>query len=263
MMITVLYSIIIFIACTVGAIVGIGGGVIIKPMLDFIGYHTVEVVGFISTCAVFAMSISSSIKHIRSKTEMQPKIVLLVSLGSVFGGIIGNEIFDYTLERLDSNLVKGVQAVIIALFIVFVIIYVNKKNAVSYKIKNPVAIAGVGLMLGMMSAFLGIGGGPINTTFLVLLFSFTVKESAVYSVAIIFFSQLSQLITIFINNRFEPYKEYLPIILIAMAVSVIGGIIGSKLNKKFSNSTITKIFSVVLAAVAVINIYNAVTGFIA
>ena len=105
--------------------------------------------------------------------------------------------------------------------------------------------------------------GPINTAFLVLLFSFTVKESAVYSVAIIFFSQLSQLITIFISNQFQPYKEYLPIILSAMAVSVIGGIIGSKLNRRLSEKAITAIFSVVLSIVAVINIYNAVTGFIA
>lgn len=262
-MITVIYSLIIFIACTIGAIVGIGGGVIIKPLLDLMGYHTVETVGFISTCAVFAMSISSSAKHIAAKTEFDKKVVLLVSVGSVFGGIIGNEIFDYTLERLNTDIVKGVQAVIIAAFILFVIIYVNAKNIKSFKITNPVLIALTGLMLGLMSAFLGIGGGPINTAFLVLLFSFTVKESAVYSVAIIFFSQLSQLITIFINNQFQPYKEYLPIILAAMAVSVIGGIIGSRLNKKLSNKVITVIFSIVLSVVAIINVYNAVMGFIA
>lgn len=263
MFVTIIYSVIIFVACTVGAIVGIGGGVIIKPLLDFMGYHSVEVVGFISTCAVFAMSISSSVKHIASKTKVDMKTVLLVSFGSVFGGIIGNEIFDFVLARLNGSIVKGVQAVIIAAFIIFVLFYVNSKSIKSFKIKNPVVIVLVGLMLGLMSAFLGIGGGPINTTFLVLLFSFTLKESAVYSVAIIFFSQLSQLITIFINNRFEPYREYLPIILIAMAVSVIGGLIGSKLNKKLSNKVITVIFSVVLAFVAVINIYNAVMGFIA
>ncbi len=262
-MLTLIYSIIIFIACTVGAIVGIGGGVIIKPMLDLIGQHSVEVVGFISTCAVFAMSISSSVKHITAKTEFNKKIVLLVSFGSVFGGIIGNEIFDIAFENFNSNIVKGIQAVIIAAFIIFVIIYVNSKNIKSLKIKNPILITLTGLLLGLMSAFLGIGGGPINTAFLVLLFSFTVKESAVYSVAIIFFSQLSQLITIFINNQFEPYKEYTPIVLSAMAVSVIGGIIGSKLNRKLSDKTITTIFSVVLSIVAVINIYNAVTGFIA
>lgn len=262
-MTTLIYSIIIFIACTIGAIVGIGGGVIIKPVLDFIGYHSIEVVGFISTCAVFAMSISSSVKHITAKTKFDKKIVLLVSFGSILGGIIGNEIFDLSLKKLDSNIVKGIQAVIIALFIIFVIFYVNSKNMKSFKITNPILVALTGLMLGLMSAFLGIGGGPINTAFLVLLFSFTVKESAVYSVAIIFFSQLSQLITIFISNRFEPYKEYLTLIIIAMAVSVIGGIIGSKLNKKLSNKTITKIFSAVLALVAIINICNAVTGFIA
>lgn len=262
-MITVIYSLIIFIACTIGAIVGIGGGVIIKPLLDLMGYHTVETVGFISTCAVFAMSISSSAKHIAAKTEFDKKVVLLVSVGSVFGGIIGNEIFDYTLEKLNTDIVKGVQAVIIAAFIIFVILYVNSKKIKSFKISNPVLIALTGLMLGLMSAFLGIGGGPINTAFLVLLFSFTVKESAVYSVAIIFFSQLSQLITIFINNQFQPYKEYLPIILAAMAVSVIGGIIGSRLNKKLSNKVITVIFSIVLSVVAIINVYNAVMGFIA
>ncbi|MGN1202529.1 MAG: sulfite exporter TauE/SafE family protein, partial [Eubacterium sp.] len=215
------------------------------------------------TCAVFAMSISSSVRHITAKTKFDKKVVLLVSFGSIFGGIIGNEIFDFALAKLDTNMVKGVQAVIITVFIIFVIVYVNSKKIKSFKITNPALIVLTGLMLGLMSAFLGIGGGPINTTFLVLLFSFTLKESAVYSVAIIFFSQLSQLITIFINNQFRPYKEYFPIIIIAMAVSVIGGLIGSKLNKKFSNRIITIIFSVVLSLVAVINIYNAVTGFIA
>lgn len=262
-MVTLVYNIVIFIACTVGAIVGIGGGVIIKPVLDFMGYHSVEVVGFISTCAVFAMSISSSVKHITAKTKFDKKIVLLVSIGSIFGGIIGNEIFDFAFDKFNTNIIKGIQAVIIATFIIFVIIYVNSKNVKSLKITNPMLILLTGLILGLLSAFLGIGGGPINTAFLVLLFSFTVKESAVYSVAIIFFSQLSQLVTIFINNRFEPYKAYLPIVLFAMAVSVIGGIIGSKLNKKLNNKTITVIFSVVLSIVAVINIYNAITGFTA
>lgn len=258
-----IYGIIIFIACTIGAVVGIGGGIIIKPILDFIGFHSVETVGFISCCAVFAMSISSSVRHIVSKTEFDKKIVILVSAGSVAGGVIGNLILDTAFSSLEDGTVKGVQALIITAFTVFVIVYVNSANKRSFKIKNRLLIIATGLILGMLSAFLGIGGGPINTAFLVMLFSFTVKESAVYSVAIIFFSQLSQLITIFINNRFEPYRNYLPIIIVAMAVSVAGGLIGSKLNRKLSDKSVTKIFSVVLGFVALINIYNAVTGFAA
>lgn len=262
-MVSFLYGIIVFFASTVGALVGIGGGVIIKPLLDFFGFHSVEVVGFISTCAVFAMSISSSVRHIKTKTKINPKIVLFVSFGSIFGGIIGNQIFDAAFAKLNTDIVKGIQATIIAAFIVFVIIYVNAKKVKSLRIKNPILIILTGLLLGLMSAFLGIGGGPINTAFLVLLFSFTVKESAVYSVAIIFFSQLSQLVTIFINNRFEPYLQYYPLIIVAVVFAVFGGLIGSRLNKKCSNKVITKVFSIVLAFVCIINIYNAVTGFIA
>lgn len=262
MLVIVIYSVVIFAATIIGAIVGMGGGVIIKPVLDMLGYHTVEVVGFISTCAVFSMSISSSVKHIRSKTEIQQKIVLLVSLGSIAGGIIGNEIFDRVFEHFNSDIVKGIQAVIIAALLIFVIFYVNM-NLKSYRLTNPAAIVVTGLFLGLMSAFLGIGGGPINTAFLVILFSFTVKESAVYSVAIIFFSQLSQLVTIFINNQFKPYLEYWPIILAACIISVIGGIIGSQLNRKCSDKIITKVFSLTLAFVVIINIFNAIKGFTA
>lgn len=260
-MIVVLYGLIVFAACMIGSTVGIGGGVIIKPLLDAIGYHTVEVVGFVSSCSVFAMSISSSLRHIRSKTPVSPKIVLLVALGSLGGGVIGRKIFDALFERVDQGMLKGIQAVIIAAFVVFVIIYVNTKNAKKFRIGNPIAMILTGTMLGFLSAFLGIGGGLINTTFLVMLFSFNVKESAVYSVAIIFFSQLSQLTTVFLDNRFEPYTPYAPYILIAMAAGVIGGLVGSKLNKKFSNKVITRIFSVTLVFVALVNVYNAILGF--
>jgi hypothetical protein len=208
------------------------------------------------------MSISSSIKHIKAKTKINPKIALLLSFGSVFGGIIGNEIFDLVLNHFNENIVKGVQAVMLTAFIIFALIYVNSKRAKSLHTTNQIAIILIGLFLGFSSAFLGIGGGPINTIFLVLFLSFTFKESVVYSVAIIFFSQLSHLIAIFVNNQFEPYKDYLPIILIAMVVSVLGGIIGSKLNKKLSNKSITKIFTAVMLLVAVINICNAITGLV-
>lgn len=261
-MIAIIYGIIIFFSTIIGALVGMGGGVIIKPVLDMIGVHSVEIIGFISTCAVFAMSISSTVKHIRAKTEIKPKIVLLVSIGSIIGGIVGNEIFDLVFAMFNTNIVKAIQAIIIGAFLIFVIIYVNT-NMKRYKIESPVAIVLIGLFLGLMSAFLGIGGGPINTAFLVLLFSFSVKESAVYSVAIIFFSQLSQLITIYINNQFKPFLQYYPIIIIAVVVSVIGGIIGSKLNRKLSDKSITKVFSITLGVVVLINAYNAISGLIA
>ena len=45
-----------FLASIVGAICGIGGGVIIKPVLDAFGVLDVSAISFLSGCTVLAMS---------------------------------------------------------------------------------------------------------------------------------------------------------------------------------------------------------------
>lgn len=262
-MTTIIYSLVVFAACTIGSLIGIGGGLIIKPSLDFIGIHGVETVSFISSCAVLAMSLSSTVKHISAKTKVRREIVIFLSLGSVIGGTAGHQLFKLALNGLDGNIVKSIQAIIITAFMIFVVVYVNLKNKKSYNLKNPLLIFLSGILLGIFSAFLGIGGGPVNTAFLAILFSFSVKESTVYSIVIIFFSQLSQMIMIFIQNQFKPYADLLPTIIAVITVAVIGGLIGSYLNKKASDKAITKIYSTIICLVSIINIYNAVNGFTA
>lgn len=46
---------------------------------------------------------------------------------------------------------------------------------------------------GSISVFLGIGGGPLNVSLLILLFSYDMKKATIYSIATIFFSQISKL----------------------------------------------------------------------
>ncbi len=45
-----------FMACIVGAICGMGGGVIIKPVLDFIQFGSASTISFMSGCTVLAMT---------------------------------------------------------------------------------------------------------------------------------------------------------------------------------------------------------------
>lgn len=45
-----------FLASIVGAICGIGGGVVIKPVLDMLGLETVSTISFLSGCTVLSMS---------------------------------------------------------------------------------------------------------------------------------------------------------------------------------------------------------------
>ncbi len=261
-MIIVITTITILIACTVGAIVGFGGGIIIKPVMDSMGFCSIDTVNFISSCAVLAMSISSIIRHRIQKTPVDKKIVLCMAAGAVAGGYCGNSLFSLVLKAVGGNVTKSIQAIMIIVLVAFAVYYVNKKEPRTFNIKNPAAMVVTGLVLGTLNSFFGIGGGPINITVLLLMFSLAVKDGAVYSIAIVFFCQLSNMITLFCKNQFEPYAQYLPLIICAVIAAVAGGLAGSTLNKKLSDKTIKGIFSVVMAAVFAVNVYNAVTGLI-
>ena len=56
------YFFICITATTLGAIAGIGGGVIIKPVLDALGGLSVASIGFLSGCTVLAMSVVSRLR---------------------------------------------------------------------------------------------------------------------------------------------------------------------------------------------------------
>ncbi len=252
-----IYSVIIFCATFLGAFVGLGGGVIIKPLLDLIGHDSIAVVNFISSCSVFSMSIISTVKHIRAKTKIDFKFIMILSLGAVGGGVAGSSLFNFMLGVFDNSKLKRIQGLVLGVLLLLSVIYINIKNAKSFKIKNPAGIILVGLALGFIASFLGVGGGPINVAFLVLFFSMSMKDAAVYSVGTIFFSQLSKLITTAIGNSVPSVS----VITLAVAIicAVAGGIIGAIMNKKCSEKIIKTIFTVVVAAVAAVNFYNAVS----
>lgn len=259
-MILLIYAIIIFIATLLGAFVGLGGGVIIKPVLDVIGYHTLMEISFFSSCGVFAMSLTSTTRHIIKKTPIKPSIVLLIAIGSICGGILGNYFFNLALSSTSkTDIVMGIQSAFLSAFLICVIIFVSG-DFKTFKIKNPFVILLSGLILGTTAAFLGIGGGPINVAFLTLLFSFSMKDSAVYSVAIIFFSQLTNIITTYINTGFNGFD--LKVLYIIIPFAILGGLLGSKLNRKCDEKVIRITFIIAVSLVAILSLYNSITAFI-
>ena len=261
-MLQLIYSAVILIATTLGAFVGLGGGVIIKPVLDFIGAEPRMQVDFLSCIAVFTMSIVSTCKQIKNKTEFKKNIVLLIAFGSIAGGFLGSLCMDKLEGVTDSNIIRSVQAFILASLLVSVCFYVAKERR-SFRVENNIAICFVGLSLGFIASFLGIGGGPINVAVLTLFFSMNVKESAVYSVAIIFFSQLSKLITMFANSGIEVYSHQWKTLIFILPAAILGGIIGSGFNRKFDDKIIRKVFTAVMIVLVVLNFYNGINYLLA
>ena len=89
-MVYLIFYLISFIACIGGAICGIGGGVIIKPVLDAFAVLDVATISFLSGCTVLAMTCYSvgramwkkeSVINLRTSTPL--------AIGAIGGGIIG------------------------------------------------------------------------------------------------------------------------------------------------------------------------------
>ena len=250
-------------ASIIGAICGIGGGIIIKPVLDMLSLESVAAVNFLSGCTVLSMS-SYSVGKSLIKREKSDNLSTgtPLAVGAALGGILGKELFSFVKESVSAPETLGtIQAVALGAITVGTLIYIVNKNRIhTHNVRNKLVCFFIGLSLGVMSSFLGIGGGPINLVVLFFFFSMETKIAAANSLYIIFFSQLANLITYFVTDS---VPEFNPVALVLMICGGIGGgIIGRALNKKINSSAVEKLFVGLMSVIILICIYNAVKNFI-
>lgn len=249
-MVQIIYVLVILIATTIGALAGLGGGVIIKPVLDLLQYHDLATISFISTSAVFSMALYSIIKQIKNGIKIDWLLVTLISIGAAIGGNIGNKLFNTAIASIPIKLVTISQAIMLIILLSLVIISMHNKYTLN--LKNKFIYLLVGITLGLISSFLGIGGGPINVMVFVCLFSIGLKQATIYSLVTILFSQGTKLLSIALTTGFAKYD--LSILAYIIPAALVGGIVGSYLNKELEEEKIKYIFNVSIVLIIVINI---------
>ena len=100
----IVFLLVSFFSSLVGSICGIGGGVIIKPVLDATGTMSVTAISFLSGCTVLSMSIISVAKAMKNSTvKINTKITTWLAIGSVLGGMTGKVMFQIVKEVLQNE----------------------------------------------------------------------------------------------------------------------------------------------------------------
>lgn len=247
-----IYFLIGLLASTIGAISGLGGGVFIKPILDFMGDYPVATIGILSSTTVLAMSSVSLWTRRREVKQMRKIKAILLASGAVMGGLIGKGIFT---SLIDYTWIGTVQTTLLILIFSSVLFYVQfKEKFPRFYLKDRRLILFMGLALGILSAFLDIGGGPHNIALLSIFFAMHAKQAALYSLFIICFSQLSSLILMIVSVDILSYDlTMLPGMIIG---GILGGAIGSHLSKWLSMESVEVIFKVSLICLVILNVYN-------
>ena len=247
----VLYFLIAIGATTVGSLTGMGGGVIIKPLMDVLHGFDVQTIGVLSSLTVFSMSVVSIGKQMLARTKIPFGTAIPLALGSVAGGLAGEKLLQVIVDALRANsAVTVVQNVVLSLLILAVFLYMKNKSRIPSRELRGVVVS---LLVGV---FLGIGGGPINVALIIYLFSFDTKTATVCSLVTILFAQISKLTTVALTTGFGVFDLSIAPVMIVGAIA--GGFIGASLNKKCSEAAVEKAFNAVQLLVLAISIFNIV-----
>ncbi len=254
-MLNLIFFLICLSASIIGAVCGIGGGVIIKPMLDAFGILSVETISFLSGCTVLSMSAYSVISG-RRESHIKPKIGLPLGIGAAVGGLIGKWMFSYLSSLYtDKDKVGAIQAVCLLIVTIGTLVYtIYKQRIKTYRLQNIFFCVFIGLFLGILSSFLGIGGGPINLVVLFFFFSMSTKEAVENSLYIIFYSQTASLISYIVTESIPDFSGHLLALMVTGALA--GGIFGRTWNKKIDEKTVDVLFAGLTVVLILINIYN-------
>ncbi|WP_130862527.1 sulfite exporter TauE/SafE family protein [Bacilliculturomica massiliensis] len=281
-------------ATALGGIAGLGGGILIKPFLDFMGLFSVEQTNLISGITVLSMTSVSMAALLwnaawsvvgggtqgagnaadaegaaspaapvnRTGGSVDMAAVLLLSAGSVAGGAAGNRLFSLTVSRLGGELCSVLQSALLLLTVLFILwAAIKERNTTLHKILRSNgdgkaaalggrgAETGIGLVLGLFSSFLGIGGGPVNVIVLRRLFALDMKAAARTSLYLIFFAQAANLAaSALVQGVHVEDKKALAMF---MAAGIMGGMIGKACSGRISEGAVRKTYLFLLGVILV------------
>lgn len=256
-MTALLVFLVCFASCEVGTICGIGGGVIIKPALDALGIMDVVTISFLSGCTVLSMTTYSVIRSKLGKaSRIDSYTGVPLALGAAIGGVVGKNLFQSIRTMSgEDNKVGAIQAVCLLVVTLGTLLYTLFKSRIpTHQVKNRLICISIGLVLGGVSSFLGIGGGPINLVVLFFFFSMDTKTAAENSLYIILFSQIASLLSSVLSRTVPEIS--IGTLCLMVAGGIAGGICGRSANKKLDSSKVDKLFIALMVLMIFINFYN-------
>lgn len=239
-MIHYLIAAISFVAAFVFSLGGIGGAIILIPILVSLGipitmarpvglfYNTVSLTG-------------ASVSNIKNK-RLDFKVGIPIIIFSFLFAIVGAYFSQYIPKKIILLLFIG-----FLLFSGLMFLFHKKKEKESYRTDTPYfSLSLIGAFAGLLSGILGIGGGGIISP-LMLMLGFNPKKITAITAFVVPFSSFSGFLTYWSMGIVD-----WNLIMIASVSGVAGATLGTMfMHKKLNAQTVKKILAVILLLMAV------------
>jgi len=239
-----------FVAGILGSMIGLGGGIVVVPVLTFLGFPP-TVAASNSLFAAFSNSVASTISYSKQKRieySLGLKLGLLAVPGTILGAIISTDIAPDIFKILFG----------FVLIASSVYIFLRKQLDSREKIISKqliIFIIGASFFAGIISSFFGIGGGIVFVPLMVVGMGMSMKKAAPTSQLILLFASLSGIIV----HSLLGHPDFLQSGFLAIG-SFFGGLVGAKLSLSVKERNLKILISAVLLITAVKLFFDSLTG---
>lgn len=253
-------------AGVLAGLLGVGGGLVIVPMVNYTlalqgltNEHTHHIALGTSLATIVFTSVSSFMTHHRNRAVIWD-IVKYITPGILLGTFFGSKV----AAHMPTNLLKG-------FFVVF-LLYVGTQMLLNIKPKASREIPGflgnsvAGGIIGMVSSFVGIGGGTLSVPYMTwcnVPMHKAIGTSAAIGFPIAVAGAFGYLVNgMGVESRLEYCAGfiYLPALLGIAAASVCTAPIGAKLAHRLPVTKLKKFFAGLLFVMAAQMAYGLLAG---
>ncbi|TYT73645.1 sulfite exporter TauE/SafE family protein [Desulfobotulus mexicanus] len=154
------------VAGVLAGLLGIGGGLVVVPMLVFalpaqgVEASVLMQIALGTSMAAIIFTAMSSLKAHHQRGAVRWDVVIRISpgivVGTFFGAIVASRMPTHTLKVI----------FIVFLYYVAAQMFLNKKPKPSRTLPGSAGMFGAGCTIGGMSSFVGIGGGTLSVPFM-------------------------------------------------------------------------------------------------
>jgi len=237
-------------AGSVGSLVGLGGGIIIVPVLSvFLGVEPIFAVITISLMSTVAVSTSATMQY-RHYGMVQWSVCRILVPASVVGIFFGYAV----ATSLPEDIVK--LAFAFYLFLAIALLFRGgsrengKKTGSMTRGPSKLSLVVIGWVMGAISPMIGVGGGVISTPGQKAL-GIPMRNVVANTMAtMIISSMLGALLYFTLGQAIFPPEEALYVALFVLPGSIIGAQLGSRVSRSVPVLYIKAIFSLIVAYMA-------------
>ncbi|WP_419769614.1 MAG: sulfite exporter TauE/SafE family protein [Candidatus Marinarcus sp.] len=195
---------------------GVGGGMILVPILLFAGFDMKHAVAISIMQMVFS-SIFGSFLNFRHNL-LKVKDGLIIGIGGFLGGLQSSLI----LKTFSSLTLQHLFIVVVA-FAIYKVGFTKTSDALdNHENHNPFMLFFIGFIIGMIAMSIGVGGSIMLTPVLVGFLYYNIKEATSLALFFIIFSSIAGFVSLSLGGQMLYFEG--TVVGIASLVGVFFGI---------------------------------------